>query len=156
MLKRAVVSIALGVVAIMAVMGIVDPNGDIFGGGRQIRIVVPIDHDPPGSDRLHLNDESVTLENTGEEPLDLSGWMLRNKNLVTYTIPEGFTLAPNARVTIHTGCGDDTAADLYWCSLRPMWGDQTDTATLLTDRGRKVTFYSYQDVCVPCNEGKDE
>ena len=96
----------------------------------------------------------MTLKNTTEEPIDMSGWMLRNKNLVTYTFPDGFTLEGGARVVIHTGCGEDTAADLYWCSLRPMWGDQTDSAGLLNESGRKVAAYEYTDVCVPCEQSK--
>jgi len=36
---------------------------------------------------MHLNDEYVTLKNTGEGAIDMTGWSLRNERNDVFTFP---------------------------------------------------------------------
>ena len=105
--------------------------------------VAEVQADAPGDDRENLNGEYVVLENTGSEPLDLSGWTLRDAADHAYTFPDGFTLAPGARVTVHTGSGSDTTLDLYWDSGSAIWNNGGDTITVTDADGTIVTEEEY-------------
>ncbi|PGF17182.1 hypothetical protein CP556_14365 [Natrinema sp. CBA1119] len=66
--------------------------------------------------------EYLTLRNTGDGPLELSGWTIRDRrdggrvgnSASPFEFPRGFTLEPGATVTISTGTGEPTADTLYW------------------------------------------
>jgi competence protein ComEC len=105
--------------------------------------VTQINADAEGDDRENLNDEYIVLENTGEEPLDLSGWTVADEAGRTYTIPDGFTLAPGATVRLHTGSGTDTDTDLYWGSGSPIWNNGGDTVIISTPNGTVVLEETY-------------
>ncbi|WP_435361922.1 lamin tail domain-containing protein [Haloarchaeobius sp. DFWS5] len=86
-----------------------------------------IHDDPMGRDRKHLDEEYVIFENTGTTPLDLSGWTVENEAGDEYQFPDGTELAAGAHLTLHSGWGTDTAAEHYWCSDDPVWGNLGDT-----------------------------
>lgn len=151
-LKESLAGIALALIAVAFTIAVVDPNLNVLGRSDQVRFVQPIRYDPLGHDLLHLNDEVVTLENPAEEPVDMSGWRLRNARWVQYRFPEGFVLGAEETVTIHSGCGEDTAHDLYWCSATPIWDDKQDEAVLMLPTGRRVSSYSYKEACKDCGQ----
>ena len=105
--------------------------------------VAEVQADAPGDDRENLNGEYVVLENAGSEPLDLSGWTLRDAADHAYTFPDGFTLAPGTRVTVHTGSGSDTTLDLYWDSGSAIWNNGGDTVTVTDADGTVVIEEEY-------------
>jgi competence protein ComEC len=105
--------------------------------------VADINADAAGNDRENLNDEYVVFENTGDDPLDLSGWTVEDEVGRTYTFPDGTTLDPGATVTLHTGTGTDTDTDLYWGSGSPIWNNDGDTVIVRTPDGTIVVESSY-------------
>lgn len=105
--------------------------------------VADINADAAGDDRENLNDEYVVFENTGDESLDLSGWTVEDEAGQTYTVPDGTTLDPGARVTLHTGSGTDTETDLYWGSGSPIWNNDGDTVIVRTPDGTIIVEKSY-------------
>jgi competence protein ComEC len=105
--------------------------------------VAEINYDAAGDDRENLNDEYVVLENTGTEPVDLSGWTLRDDAGATYTFPEGTTIDSGAELTLRTGSGDDTATELYWGSSRPIWNNDGDTVIVTNAAGEEVLTEGY-------------
>jgi competence protein ComEC len=105
--------------------------------------VEDINADAAGDDRENLNDEYVVLSNTGSESLDLSGWTVRDEAGQEYTFPDGFTLDPGARVTLHTGSGADTATDLYWGSGTPIWNNAGDTVIITNPQGEDILRETY-------------
>jgi competence protein ComEC len=105
--------------------------------------VAQINADAEGDDRENLNDEYIVLKNTGAEPLDLSGWTVADEAGRTYTVPDGFTLAPGTTVTLHTGSGTDTDTDLYWGSGSPIWNNGGDTVIISTPNGTVVLEETY-------------
>jgi len=115
-----------------------------------IEFVTPFSYDALGTDRANLNGEVVTLGNTGADPIDISGWTLRNERGEAYVFPKGFSLAPGEQVTIHSGCGEDSNIDLHWCSRHPIWNDAGGVAILSTRDGEDVASYSYGG-CASCS-----
>ena len=57
--------------------------------------------------------ESVEIRNTGSVAQSMGGWTLSDNASHVYTFAQ-FTLHPGASVTVHTGSGTDSAADLFW------------------------------------------
>lgn len=94
--------------------------------------------------------ELVTLENAGRSAVDFSGWTLSNSLRETFAFPSGFVLPVGAQVTIHSSCGENTAADLYWCSGHAVWDDKKDTARLRTADGRVEAIHAYGHTCSIC------
>ena len=122
--------------------GMWNPNACGVPSTDEVRIDV-IEADPPGDDNDRLNDEFIVLHNAGPDSADMSGWMIRDESSTNrYTVPEGTVLTAGARVIVHTGCGVDTASDLYWCS-GPVWSNRGDTAIVQAPSGTVVDRLSY-------------
>ncbi len=112
--------------------------GTCIPRAERVRVVEAVAN-PPGPDEEHLDEELVVLENLGPTAVDLEGWILRDESTSNrFTIPDA-ELEPGARVRVRTGCGTDTAGDLYWCSRGPVWSNNGDTALLLGPDGSYVS-----------------
>jgi micrococcal nuclease len=105
--------------------------------------VAKIRADAPGNDHENLDGEYVVFENRGSEPLDLSGWTVRDDADHEYRFPDGFTLEPGATVTLYTGSGTDTDSALYWGAERAVWNNGGDTVVVADDAGEVVLRESY-------------
>jgi hypothetical protein len=79
-----------------------------------------------------LDAESVTIRNAGDEPLNLSGWQLKDSDKSVFVFPN-LTLNPSGAVRIHTGSGTDNVIDLYWNEELPVWN--SDEEAQLFDPG---------------------
>ena len=98
--------------------------------------LLDIEFDPRGPDEDDPNGEWVLLGNLADQDADLTGWMLRDESTQNrYAFPAGTLLSPGGQVLIHTGCGEDSPTDLYWCSAGPVWNNGGDTALLLDPAG---------------------
>ena len=106
--------------------------------------VAEINADADGDDRENLTGEYVTFENTGDEPIDLSGWTVEDEAARSYEFPQGFALDPGATVTLRSGSGTDTDTELYWGSGSPIWNNDGDTVILTTDDGERVLEVRYE------------
>lgn len=84
-------------------------------------------------------DEWVEVTNYGDFPQDLTGWSLKDEQNHTYAFPEGFVLAAEGVVVVHTGVGDDSATDLYMNLGNPIWNNGGDVATLMDADGNVVS-----------------
>lgn len=102
-----------------------------------------IEPDAPGRDDRNPNGEFVAITNEGA-PVDLSRWVLRDESSVhRYAFPDGYILDSGAIVSVRSGCGDDTATDLYWCADGTVWTNSGDTALLLDAHGAVVDRERY-------------
>lgn len=103
-----------------------------------------LEPNPPGPDEDDLNGEWVLLANAGAEPADLTGWVLRDESSQNrYRFPDGFLVGAGEAVAVHTGCGADSPADLYWCAGSPVWNNAGDTALLLDPVGNVAARLRY-------------
>jgi len=114
---------------------------DICGaeGPRATLEITAVDFDPPGAD----DDESVTIFNSGAEPIDLLGFALRDESSVNRFAFPDITLEQGRELVIVRGCGDGTAATIPWCTEQPIWNNGGDTALLLDEVGRIVAMRRY-------------
>ncbi|WP_436932699.1 lamin tail domain-containing protein [Halosimplex halobium] len=90
-----------------------------------------------------LNAERVKLTNTGNGPIDLSGYTLSDAANHEFAFPDGFTLGAGESVYVHTGSGTDDSDDLYMGYEMEIWNDGGDTATVRTADGAVVDELSY-------------
>ena len=99
-----------------------------------------------GNDCYNLNDEYVTFKNTCSQPIDMTGWTVKDEANHIYTFPD-FNLAGSATVTLYTGAGIDTKAELYWNSsglqCNAIWNNDGDTLYLRDISGNLVISYNY-------------
>jgi len=102
-----------------------------------------IEPDAPGRDDRNPNGEFVAITNEGADA-DLTGWAIRDESSQhRYRFPDGFVLERNEIITIRSGCGDDTATDLYWCADGTVWTNSGDTVLLLDPTGSVVERRRY-------------
>jgi hypothetical protein len=80
-----------------------------------------------------LDAESVTIQNAGDAPLNLSGWQLKDSDKNIFLFPN-LTLNAGGAVRIHSALGTDNVIDLYWNSTSPIW-ESGEKAQLLDQNG---------------------
>jgi len=107
--------------------------------------IVEVQHNPPGPDDEHLNDEYVTIANDGDGDIDLVGWTIRDESSQNRLVFGAVVLAPGGSVTVRTGCGSDRPDTVYWCADRSVWSNTGDTAMLQDAYGNVVDRWTYAD-----------
>jgi hypothetical protein len=91
-----------------------------------------IRYDSPGRDtgsNASLDAEWARISNHRNTAKSLTGWTVRDRQGHVYRFGS-FRLRPGKSVTLHTGRGKNTAADLYWGRSRYVWGNNGDKAIL--------------------------
>jgi hypothetical protein len=83
--------------------------------------------------------EIVTLQNTGDESVVLTGWVLRDGDGAALTFPQ-LTLYPGGTVQVHTAKGVDSVTDLYWGQSASIW-EPGELAVLYDTQGLARAFY---------------
>lgn len=119
-----------------------DSCGDVAPQGLTI---LRVNANPPGPDGDHLDEEFITVANTGDAPIPLGGMTLRDASTAhRFPFPDGLVLSVGRELRIVTGCGADTEATLHWCSEEPVWNNDGDEAIITTTRGTIVAHFEYQ------------
>jgi hypothetical protein len=85
------------------------------------------------------NAEIITLENTGDEAVVLTGWVLQDGEGTAYTFPQ-LTIYPGGSIKLHTGNGEDSATDLFWDLSASTW-ESGELAVLYDTQGLARAFY---------------
>ncbi|OAQ51460.1 MBL fold hydrolase [Natrinema mahii] len=98
-------------------------------------------------------EEYIVLENTADEPVDLSGFELRDREggqvdggLSPFSFPNEFVLESGETVKITTGEGDPTETELYWGYNVNIWRDAGDVVRLVDANGQVVLEHAYGDI----------
>ena len=95
-----------------------------------------------GADNPKEPDEYVEIKNTGETA-SIGGYQLHDESGKTYTFPD-VNIRTDETVKVFTGCGTDTATELYWCYTQSaIWNNSGDTATLKNAEGNIVSTFNY-------------
>lgn len=75
--------------------------------------------------------------------MEMEGWIVKDEYGGTYTFPP-FTLESGRETRLHTGCGQNTATDIYWYKEGyAVWNNDGDTVFLFDGSGSLVSEYSY-------------
>ena len=105
--------------------------------------IYEVEFDAPGRDDENPNGEYVILANGGNAA-NLTGWVLRDESSVhRFTFPGGTVIGSGGFLVIRSGCGTDTAEELYWCAVGSVWNNDGDTAILLDPGGTYVSRLRY-------------
>lgn len=100
-------------------------------------------YDAPGSDDgSNINQEYVTVRNTGTAAQAMTGWTLRDVAGHVFTFPS-FTLAADGYVIVHSGQGTNSTTHLYWQSGAYIWNNDGDAAYLRSNSGTTVDTCSW-------------
>ena len=119
------------------------PTACASASGATIAIV-EIEANPPGPDEENLNGEWVAILNSGDSPVDLTGWTLRDASSVhRYEFPFGTLLEPAKDILIRSGCGVPDDREQFWCANGPVWGNSGDEAFLLDAEGKMAATFDY-------------
>lgn len=113
-------------------------------------IEIDVFADPPGDDTKDLNSEWVRFTNASSEAIDLDGWQVADESAShRYTFDE-LLVPPGQSVTLHSGCGADTATVRYWCNTgSAIWNNSGDTVFLRDANGNLVAHLGYGDSAAP-------
>lgn len=126
-----------------AAVGLWDPT---FCGPSEASMlrIAHIESDAPGPDNENPNGEWIEIVNDGDVAVELRGWTIRDESTRhRYAFPEAFALGAGASVLVYSGCGADTAAELYWCDGDPVWNNGGDTGFLVDPDGSFADTLSY-------------
>ncbi|MGW1249662.1 lamin tail domain-containing protein [Streptomyces sp. NPDC002535] len=107
-------------------------------------------YDSPGTDRRSnssLNAEYVQIRNTTGAAVNLRGWTLTDASNHKYTFGN-FTLGKGKIVTVRTGRGTNSAANVYQNRGAYVWNNDRDTATLKKSNGTRIDTCSYNSTRV--------
>lgn len=120
---------------------------DACGAGADAELTISeLRYDPPGDDNRELNEEYIRIRNERHSATDMTGWSIKDESSSNrYTFPAGFSIAPGEAVTIHSGCGEDSDTELFWCSVgAAVWNNDGDTAFLIDASGNTHTTHTYE------------
>ncbi|WP_410510113.1 lamin tail domain-containing protein [Methanosarcina hadiensis] len=96
---------------------------------------------------LNLQEEWIQISNIGSSPVSLDGWEIKDEGSKhTYTFPS-YTLNAGSTVTVFTGKGADSAAELYWQLDDPILNNDRDTAYLYDDSGNLISKLERWRIC---------
>ncbi|MFR9775344.1 glycerophosphodiester phosphodiesterase family protein [Micromonospora sp. MS34] len=88
--------------------------------------------------------EHVVLRNVSDQPVDVSGWYLRNQASDRIVVGDGYVIPPGGLLRVHTGPGIDDAATHHNGRTTAVWNDRNgDSAGLHRADGTIVDLYAY-------------
>jgi len=98
----------------------------------------------PGDDNDSKEEEYACFTNRGSSSVSMTGWKVVDEFGWTFTFPS-FTLSSNSSVRVRTGCGSNSASDLYWCKGgSAVWNNGGDTVHLYDQSSNLIVKRSYQ------------
>jgi micrococcal nuclease len=87
--------------------------------------------------------EWVEFTHQGDQPIDLSGYTLKDEANHIYEFGP-FTLQPGKTVRLYSGNGSNSSSKLYWnLGSDAVWNNSGDTAYLRAPDGSLVDLYTY-------------
>lgn len=99
-------------------------------------------YDASSDDNRNLGDEYIVLGNRCNFSISLAGWTIGNKRANQFVIPD-FTLGAGSNVTVHSGSGKNSDADLNLKSRVAIWENSGDTFYLVDEDNTIVLIESY-------------
>lgn len=114
-----------------------------------------------GNDNANPNGEYVIVRNTGLDPIDISGWLLRDSSLTSwFTFPDGSVLASEDYRVVHTGFGvpgQPNPRDLYMDSPSALLANPVDDRYIgdgayLLDRSTAMRFWFEWPCVLDCTD----
>lgn len=126
-----------------------------IGPSQDDQVKVDVNWDADGNDGENVNGEWIDVSNLGVNPVDLSGWWVRDAayrgyKAHGYTFPAGTVVAPGDKVRLKIGHGDNGGGVLHWGLDIPIFANVTGGRTFMGDgawlydpRGDLRAWYMY-------------
>lgn len=99
--------------------------------------------DPSGNDVQPENGEYVLLTNTGNTPVDVSGYVLQDAVINRLVVGAGYVLSPGGQLRVYTGPGTNTADRFYNNRTTAVLNNNGDSIAVFSPEGRFVDLYAY-------------
>ncbi len=87
-----------------------------------------------------VNYEKISLKNVGQEPIDMTDWVLNNGSNDKFIFP-ALTIYPNGAVDVYSIAGVNTAVELFWNAPEAVW-KPGGKAVLLDSNGQERSRYA--------------
>lgn len=81
-----------------------------------------------------VEDEAISIVNSGSRPISLLGWRLSDEDGRTYTFGQVTLFGDGAAILLHSATGQEGPADLFWGFEESVW-QPGETATLFDAEG---------------------
>ena len=109
-----------------------------IGPSQDDQLKVDVNWDADGNDGENVNGEWVDVTNLGVNPVDLSGWWVRDAayrgyEAHGYTFPAGTVVFPGDHVRLKVGKGNDGDVVLHWGLDIPIFANVTESKTFMGD-----------------------
>jgi endonuclease YncB( thermonuclease family) len=109
-----------------------------IGPSQDDQLKVDVNWDADGNDGENVNGEWVDVTNLGVNPVDLSGWWVRDAayrgyEAHGYTFPAGTVVFPGDHVRLKVGKGNDGDVVLHWGLDIPIFANVTEGKTFMGD-----------------------
>jgi hypothetical protein len=140
---------AITMLVVILVWNALHPSPLAAVSGDQIPITTGSSQLPPLSQKTieiqsvfmpgEINYEKVSLKNVGDQPIDMTDWMLSNGSKSRFTFP-ALTLYPNGGVDVYSVAGVNTAVELFWNAPEAVW-TSGGIVVLLDSSGQERSRY---------------
>lgn len=96
-----------------------------------------------GANKPNESDEYVEIENTGNSPVNMSGWSLHDVYSSDAFTWNNFTLQPQKRIRVYSNEQHPETGGFSFNSSRAIWNNAGDAAELVDANGVIVAVYGY-------------
>lgn len=127
--------------AMNARVGVWSGHKPVPDGAGKI-VIAAVHYNAAGDDNENLNDEYITIRNSGTTKADLTSWEIRDSDGFVYILPP-VSLSSGKSMKIHTGNGTPSAGTLFMGSPVPVLNNDGDTVTLTDREGTTVSSFSW-------------
>ncbi|HCS41018.1 MAG TPA: hypothetical protein DIW44_15750 [Anaerolineaceae bacterium] len=86
-----------------------------------------------------INYEKISLKNIGDQPIDMTDWILSNGSNDKFIFP-ALTIFPKGAVDVYSVAGVNTAVELFWNAPEAVW-KSGGKAILLDSKGQERSRY---------------
>ncbi len=100
--------------AAQAGRGLYDTDSCGAGPAAHADLALDVRWDADGNDQENVNGEWIRVANRSAQPVDLTGWWVRDSHLRRYRFPSGATVPANGAVRVHVGRGEANGTAFFW------------------------------------------
>ena len=117
-------------------------GSDPVPGGRTV-VVETIELGPAGDDAPYGVGEHVVLRNVTEQPVDVSGWYIRDQLSIRIVVGDGYVIPAGGVLRVHTELGDNDADRYFDGRKASVWNNDGNSAALHRADDTIVDLYAY-------------
>ena len=140
---------AITMLVVIVIWNALHPSPLADASGKEIAITTGNTQLPPLTQKTieiqsvflpgEFNYEKISLKNVGDDPVDMTDWVLSNGSNDKFTFPS-LTIYPNGAVDVYSIAGVNTAVELFWSAPDAIW-KPGGKAILFDSKGQERSRY---------------